>query len=240
MTAPQRGPACDGSYNQAQDPQQSNASTGNESSFLPVRCHPPSLTALGDHSARLHHQEIKSLPQRDSGGMRLSRKRRPCGGKNSLIEPPEVAKSSRPDQIITSPFEPYLHSHVNRPASLAVELQVRFPVTNLPRVLTTKSDNFGPDAGLTDRRVAYEPKRAWTSGAFELRSQIAPDRPDWSTAICACSPSAVNLIRLPKVPLIAVTCRPQIVVTRPGLVSRACRTPGAYFSVGSPPQTCSK
>jgi hypothetical protein len=42
----------------------------------------------------------------------------------------------------------------------------------------------------------------------ELRSQITPDLPALSTASCAYAPSAVNLSRLPKVPLVAVTCRP--------------------------------
>lgn len=55
---------------------------------------------------------------------------------------------------------------------------------------------------------AYEPKRAWMTDPSELRSQITPELPALSTASCAYAPSAVNLSRLPKVPLVAVTCRP--------------------------------
>jgi hypothetical protein len=55
---------------------------------------------------------------------------------------------------------------------------------------------------------AYEPKRAWMIDPSELRSQITPDLPALSTASWAYMPSVVNLIGLPKVPLVAVTCRP--------------------------------
>jgi len=46
------------------------------------------------------------------------------------------------------------------------------------------------------------------SDPSELRSQITPDLPALSTAIEAYAPSVVNLISLPKVPFVALTCRP--------------------------------
>ena len=56
--------------------------------------------------------------------------------------------------------------------------------------------------------VVQKPKRVWMTDPSEPRSQITPDLPALSTASCAYAPSAVNLSRLPKVPLVAVTCRP--------------------------------